>query len=302
MTRVTNLQVHRLALNSVNDTRGRLMQAQQVALSGKRVVLPSDDPTAAARARMLEGMRSRAESHKANVSYGMARLQTAEQALAEGGNTLSRVKEIALAMANGTYNAEDRANSAQEIEALRRGIVDIMNTKHLGEYVFANINSGNPPYDTTAETFTYDPSFYDAVREVEVGPSRIAEIGASGAHAFAQRSGDPDSVDVPAVVAAIRDALNANDPDAIRAALVDLDAGYSQVVRERAQTGVRMGRLEDAEQAAVQSDSVFSQLHGELVDADAAKSFSELSLAQTTMQAAVSVAAKILGPSLLDVL
>ena len=45
---------------------------------------------------------------------------------------------------------------------------------------------------------------------------------------------------------------------------------------------------------------MYTTLRGELLDADAAEAFSNLTLAETTMRAAVTVASRILGPSLLD--
>ncbi|MBL8947372.1 MAG: hypothetical protein JNK45_29635, partial [Myxococcales bacterium] len=65
-------------------------------------------------------------------------------------------------------------------------------------------------------------------------------------------------------------------------------------------TGVRMEQLQRADESAAQTQGVYTRLRSDLVDADAAEAFSRLSLAENTMQAAVTVAARVLGPSLLD--
>ncbi len=301
MIRVTNSQLFKTALGSVMGARVRLQDAQQAALTGQRVSRPSDAPTAAARARLLDSLDTAADSHATNVSYGMARLQSAESALAGVHDQLQRAKEVALVAANGTYGPDERSAAAAEVAQIRDTVLDMMNTQHLGEYVFAHVDTDVPPYDVAASAFSYDVDTFSDVREVDVGPATLAEIGASGSLAFAARVAAPGSVDVPALLADLETALASNDVDSIRTSIDDINTGFSQVLGERTRVGVRIGRLTQAQQAAEQAQTVYTTLRGELVDADAAEAFSRLTLAETTMQAAVTVASRILGPSMLDV-
>jgi flagellar hook-associated protein 3 FlgL len=271
MIRVTQSRQSGLALQAVASARVRLQQAQEVAMSGQRVVKPSDDPAAAARSRLLGELQARAESHRTTAQYGRSRLETADQALSEAGNVLVRARQLATAMANGTMSAAERTAAATEVGQLRRAMVDLVNTQHGDEYIFAHVDTRSPPYQDGAG-FTYDVDTYAQVREAEVGPGQRVEIGASASQAFAQRAGTPGSVDVVAVLAQ----LEAN------------------------RTGVRMEQLQRADESAAQTQGVYTRLRSDLVDADAAEAFSRLSLAENTMQAAVTVAARVLGPSLLD--
>jgi flagellin-like hook-associated protein FlgL len=183
--------------------------------------------------------------------------------------------------------------------ALRTGMMDVINTRYDNEYVFAHVATTSPPMDATG-AFTYDPDTYDTVRSAEIGPGRLGEIGASGSHAFAQRAADPASVDVVALLQTLTNDLTANDPDALRSRLDSLEAAFDQVVAERARTGLRTQRLRDADLAADQSQTLYSQLRSDLVEADAAEAFSRVTLAQASVEAAVAVASRVLGPSLLD--
>lgn len=301
MIRVTNSQLFKTALGSVMGARARLQESQQAALTGQRVSRASDDPTAAARARLLDSLDIAAESHATNVSYGLARLQSAESALAGVHDQLQRAKEIALVAANGTYGPNERSAAAAEVAEIRNSVIDLMNTQHLGEYVFAHVDTDVAPYDPASDAFSYDVDTFFDVRSVDVGPASVAEIGASGSVAFAARAAAPGSIDVPGLLADLEAGLTANDVDGIRASIEDINTGFSQVLGERTRVGVRIGRLTQAQQAAEQAQTVYTTLRGELVDADAAEAFSRLTLAETTMQAAVTVASRILGPSMLDV-
>ncbi|MBC8070680.1 MAG: flagellar hook-associated protein FlgL [Deltaproteobacteria bacterium] len=299
MMRVTQNRQNAIALQAVTSARARLQNAQQQAMSGERVTKPSDDPAAAARGRLLGELSARAESHRTTVDYSTARLQTAESALNEAGNVLTRARELATSMANGTMSAAERSSAATEIEQLRQGMIDIANTRHGDEYVFANVASRSPPY-ADGLGFTYDVDSFADVRRAEVGPSQIAEIGASGSNAFAQRAADPGSVNVIAALAGLVTNLTNNDPDAVRSDIDTVTRAFDQTLGERTRVGVRLNQLNRADQAAEQSASVYSSLRSDLIDADAAEAFSRLTLAENSMQAAVTVAARVLGPSLLD--
>jgi flagellar hook-associated protein 3 FlgL len=300
MIRVTNTQLYRTALQSLHGARSRMQDAQAIALSGERASRPSDDPAAVARGHVLSSLLAAAESHQTNIANGIARLQRAEDGLTEGHNIVLRVKEIALAASNGTLGAQDRAAMAAEVAQLRQGLIDVINTQHLGEYVFAHVATHQAPYDATAATFSYDVDTYAAVREAAVGPSQTAEIGASGSRAFAARAAAPGSLDVPAVLADLEAELRANDVDGVRTSLDAIATAFDQILTERAAVGVRVQRLQRADEATHQARTVYTTLRGELLDADAAEAFSNLTLAETTMRAAVTVASRILGPSLLD--
>lgn len=299
MIRITQSRQSGLALHAISTARARLQQAQRVAMSGQRVTKPSDDPAAAARSRLLGELDARADSHQTTAGYGLSRLQTADTALGEAGNVLVRARQLATSMANDTMSASQRQAAAAEVASLRSAMIAIVNTRHGDEYVFAHVDTRSPPYaDGTG--FTYDVDTFTEVRAAEVGPTQRVEIGASGSVAFAQRAADPNSIDVLAALADLQADLENNDSDAVRTDIDGMAAAFDQVLGERTRVGVRMSQLQRADEAARQSRSVYQSLRSDLVDADAAEAFSTLSLAENTMQAAVTVASRVLGPSLLD--
>lgn len=301
MIRVTQRQLHDSSLSAMMRARAKLQSVQNEAMTGERVTKPSDDPGASARARLLGDLQTRADTYQTVATHANSRLQTAEQALAEVGNVLVRARELATAMANETMSADQRASAAIESEQLRRSLVDLVNTRDGDEYVFAQVDTHAPPYQDGVG-FTYDVDTYAGVREAEIAPGRVAEIGTSGSVAFAQRAADPGSIDVVATLAALRDALSANDPDAVRSSIDSLTVAFDQSLAERTAVGERMQTLQRADEEAGQSALVVAGLRSDLLDADITDALSRLQLAETTMRAATSVAARMLGPSLLDTL
>ncbi|RMG97034.1 MAG: flagellar hook-associated protein 3 [Deltaproteobacteria bacterium] len=299
--RITQQQLHGVSLGSLQHARGRLFALQRQSASGVRVERPSDDPAAAGRARVLSSLMAAQEAYETASSYALARLQTADGALSQASNLLVRARELATAMANDTVSAEQRAAAATEVRQIRAAMIDVANTKYDDAYVFANVATATAPLDASGN-FTYDVDTYDEVLEAELGASNRTEIGASGAHAFARRAADPQSVEVVDELELLAQALDANDADAVRAQIDQMDLAHRQVNAERARIGSRIQRVQEAAEAARTQHTLYEELRSDLVDADAVETFSRLQLAETTMQAAVAVAGRVLGPSLVDVL
>lgn len=297
--KITQQQLSRFAQGAIRDTRQNVQQSQKVAASGQRVEDPSDDPAGSARARIMHSLSSESMSYVSNADFGKLRLQQADQSLAEATNLMVRVKELTLAMANDTVSQDQRKLASQEIRTLKQSLVDIANTKQGGEYLFAHINTHQPPVDSNG-LFTYDVDLHTKVREVETGPSSTAEIGVSGSNAFAARAANPDSVNLFELLTNLANDLDTGNSDDVRQHIEDVNTGIDQVVSERTEVGVRMNRVDNARINAKQGVELYQRLESEIVDADAADAFSQLQLAHTGLQAAISVSARVLGPSLLD--
>ena len=105
--------------------------------SGYRINRAADD---AAGLSISEKMRSQIRGltqAKRNAEDGISFIQTAEGALSEVSDMLTRLKELAVQVQNGTYSADDKANIGAEMQALGNAICDIyVNTKFNGITVF----------------------------------------------------------------------------------------------------------------------------------------------------------------------
>ena len=123
--------------------------------SGYRINRAADD---AAGLSMSEKMRSQIRGLKQairNAQDGISFLQTAEGALTEVSDMLTRLKELAVQVQNGTYSQEDQKNIGAEMEALGKAITDIyVNTKFNGKPVFGT--------QTTTGTSTGGSTTYDS--------------------------------------------------------------------------------------------------------------------------------------------
>ena len=127
------------AINTRNQlfvTNSAASKSMEKLSSGKRINRAADD---AAGLSISEKMRAQIRGllqAARNAQDGISLIQTAEGALDEVSNMLVRLKELAVQKANGTYNDEDKANLALEMDSLTKEIQNIFtNTKFNGSSV-----------------------------------------------------------------------------------------------------------------------------------------------------------------------
>ena len=107
--------------------------------SGLRINRAADDAAGLSISEKMRGQIRGLTQASRNAQDGISLIQTAEGALNEVSNMLVRMKELAVQKANGTYNAEDKANLNLEMDSLGDEIDNIYrNTKFNGSPVLSN--------------------------------------------------------------------------------------------------------------------------------------------------------------------
>jgi flagellar hook-associated protein 3 FlgL len=156
----------------------------QVAL-GKRVSTPADDPIAAVHILELERAQSESEQFAKNSTLVKNRLNLEEQAIADVGTILTRVRELTLQASNiGTLNEQDRISIATELANRLTQLQDVANRQDgNGEYLFAGFSTltrpftggGNAPVSYVAD---------QGSRVVQVSPTQRVQDSHSGFDVF----------------------------------------------------------------------------------------------------------------------
>lgn len=146
---------NRIGTANTYDTAIRNIAARQTALSnlqenltsGKRVVRPSDDPTAAANAeRALNRLNRIATDQRALESQRNAIAQ-AESTLGQVTDVMQRFRELVVSAGNGINSAAERKSIAIELQGLRDQVFALSNTKDTnGLPLFSALGSALAPF------------------------------------------------------------------------------------------------------------------------------------------------------------
>ena len=131
-------------MNAMNAHRNAGLNTAQAAKSmeklssGLRINRAADDAAGLSISEKMRGQIKGLNQAQRNTQDGISYLQTAEGALNEVSDMLTRMKELTVQKANGTYNADDIDNLDLEMDQLGAQMDKIINdTKFNGNEVFA---------------------------------------------------------------------------------------------------------------------------------------------------------------------
>src|SRR5262245_46537887 len=125
-----------------------LSKLQNQVANGRRVNTPADDPIGSVHILELERAQSESEQFGKNSTMIQNRLNLEEQALADTGTVLTRVRELTLQASNiGTLSDGDRRSIATELASRLAELQDIANRQDgNGEYLFAGYSTLTQPF------------------------------------------------------------------------------------------------------------------------------------------------------------
>ena len=181
--RVSTLGSYANGLTAMQRLQAALDQTQRQISSGRRILTPSDDPLASARAVDLRESIGRLEQFDRNANMANNRLLQEESSLGSVNNVLQRVRELALQANNATQNSESRQLIAVEMRQRLDELVQIANQKDgSGNYMFAGNLESTTPVTRVGGTFTYNGD--QGQRFIQIGEGRQVADGDSGAAVF----------------------------------------------------------------------------------------------------------------------
>lgn len=160
-----------------------LARTQQQIATGKRVGTAADDPGAAVQIQQIDRLLAANKQYAANATVVTNRLSLEEQALADAGNTIQRVQELALQANNGVIDFASRKAIAVEIRSRIDELMSVANRQDAsGDFVFGGTRSTGKPFARTAANVAYSGD--SGSRSVQVSASQRVEDGHSGDEVF----------------------------------------------------------------------------------------------------------------------
>ena len=113
--RISTGQLHNMGLNSILEQQAKLINIQQQLASGKRLLEPSDDPSAAASILNIDQSLKITEQYQGNIDTARSRQNIQEETLIGINDIMHRVRELAIQGNKSTLTSVDRASIATEV-------------------------------------------------------------------------------------------------------------------------------------------------------------------------------------------
>jgi flagellar hook-associated protein 3 FlgL len=298
--RITTRAMVTNSLRGLNGNLAAVTKLQNQLTSGKTISTPSDNPTGTNTSMITrQGIAGNAQQAR-NISDGQGFLNSTDSALQNMLDQVRRVRDLAVqALNTGSASPASDQAIATEVNGVRDSLIGQANQVFQGKPIFGGMTAGNQAYRSDGVYVGLGGAFGVPVQPMDRRVSDVEQIRVdiTGPEAF----GDPASgKDLFSVVANISTNVKNGTPQA--SDLADLDGLIQRMTTAAADIGTRSARMDDA--ATVNSSQALT-LQAKLSDTedvDLPKTIMELQMQQTGYQAALSVSAKALQPTLVDFL
>lgn len=182
--RVSTNMLYDLGVGSINQQYSDLVKLQQQLSTGRRVLTPSDDPIASARALDLGQSQAVNAQYIRNGETATGALALQESTLTQYTELLQNIRTIAVNAGNASLTSSDLKSLGTELRARFAELMGLANTADgNGQYLFSGFKSTVQPFTGSVDsTVTYAGD--QGQRLVQVSASRQVEISSSGAEVF----------------------------------------------------------------------------------------------------------------------
>ena len=188
--RISTAGMYAQGLAALLNRQQELARTQQQMTSGNKLTRAADDPSGAAQAQTLDHLLSTLDAFGRNANVLEQRLHLQEQALSDGGDVLTRARELAVQANNATMSQSDRKQIAGEILQLRAQLLSIGNRDDgSGRALFAGQRDGVVPFADAAGVVSYAGD--DGQNQVDISPElALADTDAGSAVFLRVRTGN----------------------------------------------------------------------------------------------------------------
>lgn len=287
--RISTLQLYDTGAARIADVQSALAKTQQQVATGRKMLSPSDDPVAAARALEI------AQSQSINAQFANNRVQAknalvfAEGTLGSVTGLLQNAREALISAGNPLLSDSQRTAIATELSSRFQAILGLANTRDAqGNYIFAGFQTSTAPFVETPAGANY---LGDAgQQQVQVDSNRSLSLGNPGSSVF--QGGGQDIfqtlkdvmalLQTPVVTPADQAALSAG----LTSGIANVDLALQNVLLTRTTLGNRLQELDSLDEAGADRNVRYEAMLSQIQDLDYTQALTTLSRQQLTLEAA----------------
>ncbi|HWU98473.1 MAG TPA: flagellin [Oxalicibacterium sp.] len=234
MAAVINTNISSLnAQRNLTMSQSSLATSLQRLSSGLRINSAKDDAAGLAISQRMTSQINGLTRAAANANDGISLAQTAEGALGQVGDSLQRIRELAVQSANATNSSSDRAALQQEVSQLVSEISRIGDTTSFNGLKILDGTYTNQQYQIGANA--------GETINVSIGDSRASQLGATTLTSQSATTGSGAAL-LPAAYAGAAGALVINGKTIDVTATTDANSVINAINLQSGATGVTAAR------------------------------------------------------------
>ncbi len=305
MGRVTQGTITAQLLRNISSNLSQSAGLQEKLATGRNINRPSDDPVGITYALRYRSDLAVNDRYQSNVDSATSWLDFNDTMLSQVGDVIKRAKELAVQGSNGTNPQVALDNIANEMEQLKKQIVDISNSQFKGKYIFNGQFTDQIPYDTSKNPANIVTDNGSVNYIVNTGVQ--LDVNLIGSEVFGY---PPTGVTAPKnendnlfhVLDQMITALRSGDLSTVSGQIANLDTRYNKVLTQQAEVGARINRIELIEDRLKDLNVNLQTLQSKTEDADMEELIIKAKVNESVYQASLSVGSKVIQPTLVDFL
>jgi flagellar hook-associated protein 3 FlgL len=281
-------------LNGIDRIQANIAQASSEVSSGLRISVASDSPDQIGTLLQLRANQLHNTQVQANLTLALTNAQAADDALSSSIQLMDTATTIATQGATATETATSRTALAQQVQSILQQMVANSQTNVQGVYIFSGDQDQTPQYtwDATQANPVVTQQTSASTRQIENPSGGTFPASLTAQQIFDDQdpaTGNPATDNVFNALNTLVTALNNNDTAGITNSISLLQAASVHLNNSES----FYGNLEDQIQSANTYASSYNiQLETEISniqDADIPSAASELTQANTQLQAAMEM-------------
>jgi flagellar hook-associated protein 3 FlgL len=288
-------------LTGLGQIQQRLDTAQTELTTGLKINNVSDDPSEIANLWQTNSELDQVQQIDTNLGQVQTEVNTAESSVSSAVTLVERAETLGAEGATDTADAATRTNLASELGSILQELVSTANTTVQGRYIFAGDTDQTAPYSIDLSQSSPISAYQGSAstRQIQSPDGTTFSVALTAQQIF----DSPDAQDnVFASINNLMQGLANNDDTAINSSLTDVQTADTYLNQQLAYYGTVQDRVNDA-QTFGQNYTVQlqTQLSG-IQDANEAEDITNMTQAQTQLQAALQSEAQLPRTTLFDFL
>lgn len=182
--RISTNTIYDMGVAGMQQLTSDVIKTQLQITSGRRILTPSDDPIASARALEVSQSQTLNLQYDSNIDSAISSLTPVDSILDSIGNLIIDVRTTALSAENPLLTNQARAGIASGLRGRYQELLGLANsTDGNGQYMFSGYNGATRPFsDSSLGNVTYSGD--QGQRLVQISPSRQMAVSDSGEDVF----------------------------------------------------------------------------------------------------------------------
>jgi flagellar hook-associated protein 3 FlgL len=294
-------------LNGINRIEANISTASNQVSSGLQITVASDSPDQIGMLLQLRANLAQNTQVQSNLTLAGSNAQAADSALTASIQLMDTATTLATQGATTTSTATSRDSLAQQVQSILQEMVSISQTNVQGAYIFSGDQSQTPQY-------TYDPTQADPVvtqqNAASTGQIENPAGGTIAASLTAQQifddqdpvAGGPATDNAFNALNTLVTALNNNDTAGIASSISLLQQSSVHLNNMQSFYGNQEDQIQSANTYASNFNIQLQTQISSIQDADVPTAATELTEANTQLQAAMQMEGQLPHTSLFSFL